>query len=293
MARKILISILCLVCLGMIVTRVWSTAWHGTGDYLNIRLGNVNVSYGGYRCDVVVKVSGVLNNRTAPRLFKNYRWFGYTLDRGWIRGWCPFWFVFALCACYPSIVLTRYRLRQRATLQRQLQGLCTVCGYDLTGLTMPRCPECSTSSQCKPISSRVRKLVKIETIVILFVGLGIVNSLFYVCTITLLTFLFSQNYVGEYLIETPIQTMISILWYTFYIGFILGPAWTLFAILLFYRKSLSGQTKVLMSIVAALGFFHAIVGYVYPIVGYIFLLIPTALLFIICLFLRRTLPNDD
>ena len=49
----------------------------------------------------------------------------------------PLWFPFLLFAVYPAFVVTRFRRRRR-------KGWCTRCGYNLTALTTPRCPECST-----------------------------------------------------------------------------------------------------------------------------------------------------
>ena len=34
--------------------------------------------------------------------------------------------------------------RRRRKLCRELEGLCSKCGYNLTGLTESRCPECGT-----------------------------------------------------------------------------------------------------------------------------------------------------
>ena len=57
----------------------------------------------------------------------------------WIR--IPFWmptglFCFLFCFSYAPF----HRRRKRKKL-----GLCLKCGYNLKGLTEPRCPECNTS----------------------------------------------------------------------------------------------------------------------------------------------------
>jgi hypothetical protein len=58
------------------------------------------------------------------------------------RIYAPVWCAVVLFAAYPlatfiSGPVRRYRRRRR--------GLCTRCGYNLTGLTEPRCPECGTT----------------------------------------------------------------------------------------------------------------------------------------------------
>lgn len=50
--------------------------------------------------------------------------------------------VIALLA-YPAAAFIRGPLR---TKRRAKRGLCVHCGYNLTGLTEPRCPECGTST---------------------------------------------------------------------------------------------------------------------------------------------------
>ncbi len=52
----------------------------------------------------------------------------------------PIWLLLLLCAAYPAhraISVIRFSSRRR-------RGLCLHCGYDLTGLTEARCPECGT-----------------------------------------------------------------------------------------------------------------------------------------------------
>ena len=47
--------------------------------------------------------------------------------------------LFALFALYPALAFIRGPLRR---WRRRKRGLCIHCGYNLTGLTEPRCPEC-------------------------------------------------------------------------------------------------------------------------------------------------------
>jgi hypothetical protein len=51
----------------------------------------------------------------------------------------PFWFIGAVLLTAPSIALVRGPLRRN---RRRRRGECVQCGYKLTGLVEPRCPEC-------------------------------------------------------------------------------------------------------------------------------------------------------
>lgn len=52
----------------------------------------------------------------------------------------PCWFVAAAFAISPTLALIRGPLRR---YRRRRKGSCVECGYNLTGLTEPRCPECA------------------------------------------------------------------------------------------------------------------------------------------------------
>ena len=51
----------------------------------------------------------------------------------------PPWVPVVLFATYPTIAFIRGPVRR---WRRRKRGLCIHCGYNLTGLTEPRCPEC-------------------------------------------------------------------------------------------------------------------------------------------------------
>ena len=52
----------------------------------------------------------------------------------------PMWFTSLLLVAYPIVALVREIRRRR----RRRRGFCRKCGYNLTGLSEPRCPECGT-----------------------------------------------------------------------------------------------------------------------------------------------------
>lgn len=51
----------------------------------------------------------------------------------------PWWFACMILVSYPAWFLVRGSVRLR---RRRRQGLCLACGYNLTGNTSGRCPEC-------------------------------------------------------------------------------------------------------------------------------------------------------
>ncbi len=55
----------------------------------------------------------------------------------------PPWLLFALLVVSPAALLARGPLRR---YRRRKRGLCLRCGYNLTGLPEPRCPECGAST---------------------------------------------------------------------------------------------------------------------------------------------------
>ena len=58
-----------------------------------------------------------------------------------LRVQAPLWFLVLRFAAYPALAFIRGPLRR---WRRRRKGLCAKCGYNLTGLTAPRCPECGT-----------------------------------------------------------------------------------------------------------------------------------------------------
>jgi hypothetical protein len=54
----------------------------------------------------------------------------------------PNWLLTVGLLIYPTIAFIRGPLRRWSQRRRHRQGLCTNCGYDLTGNTSGVCPEC-------------------------------------------------------------------------------------------------------------------------------------------------------
>lgn len=64
---------------------------------------------------------------------------------GFVRGVAvPHWLLVVACWSWPFISLTRSLLQRR---RRARRGFCLKCGYNLTGNTSGRCPECGSELQ--------------------------------------------------------------------------------------------------------------------------------------------------
>ena len=63
----------------------------------------------------------------------------------------PLWLIFPILVAYPAIAFIRGPLRR---WRRPRKGLCRNCGYNLRGLTEPRCPECATAFDPKLLAAR-------------------------------------------------------------------------------------------------------------------------------------------
>ncbi len=54
----------------------------------------------------------------------------------------PLWFIVLTCGAYPFVVLVVAPIRRH---RRRKRNECIRCGYSLTGLPEPRCPECGAA----------------------------------------------------------------------------------------------------------------------------------------------------
>ncbi|MGB2985041.1 MAG: hypothetical protein WBE26_04085 [Phycisphaerae bacterium] len=59
-----------------------------------------------------------------------------------LRSWI--WPPLTLLLAYPAAAIVRDRIHHYVRRYRRKHGLCVRCGYNLTGLIEPRCPECGT-----------------------------------------------------------------------------------------------------------------------------------------------------
>lgn len=92
----------------------------------------------------------VLNETTpSTRMWEADHWVRSPRPPRWIQLRIPLWLMSAVFGVYPAMTLLIPFLRDRHCSRR---GLCRGCGYDLTGLIEPRCPECATPFEPRVVS---------------------------------------------------------------------------------------------------------------------------------------------
>ncbi len=64
----------------------------------------------------------------------------------------PIWAPFLVFAAYPVFAMIRGPLKRR---RRRLRNECIHCGYNLTGLVEPRCPECGGANVLQELSNEL------------------------------------------------------------------------------------------------------------------------------------------
>ena len=89
------------------------------------------VKFGGYK--------GVETTWWPSKTLGGNRLLGYRTDR--LNMAIPMWLPTLLFSVWPAWLSLPLHRRRR----RKMFGLCLKCGYNLRGLTKPRCPECNTS----------------------------------------------------------------------------------------------------------------------------------------------------
>ena len=144
MFRKIVISVLVISASVIASAGIAELAGWDPWDFTWGKLSEGHeVSIGVSEGDLTVLY---LFSSTDPHLTSVHGRMGFWYVRGefdadcFLMVYCPFWIPVLLVAAYPILLLIktiRLRLRHKP-------GHCSKCGYDLTGLPDPRCPECGT-----------------------------------------------------------------------------------------------------------------------------------------------------
>ena len=186
MVRKAVILVLTASATVVAIVWGWCRYWEGVIGGWSIRLGDVALSHKSFDYDLVLSIGPIPDSGWRPTTFAAAAGFGYSIGRGYARFWVPFWFAFILFAACPTCSFVRWYLQRRHIHERILQGRCIQCGYDLAGLTQPRCPECW--SEIPPAARSIRRpdLYRLADIGLLFLSLGIGSGI--ISEAALLTF---------------------------------------------------------------------------------------------------------
>lgn len=287
MIRKFVMIVLIAASSLSAATWAWSRAWEGALGGWELRVGSVSLEHSGYRYDMVLSIGEPPSLRRRRMRFGKFGGFGYRIERGFASVGVPFPFPVCLFAAYPCFVLVRTRLRRRVVLNRQLGGMCTQCGYDLTGLTEPRCPECSTAIESVTAPTRIARALRIRDAFFLFICLGIGYAV--LSWVISLTFgVIASPYFGPADMASEFfGQIVGIIGF----GAGIGIFWCSFGVLLLHRKPVR-QVIVPLGLVAGATAFVAAALFVFiPVMGWIMLAMPTVSLLIACIILRRTAPD--
>ncbi|UCE61577.1 MAG: hypothetical protein JSU63_07465 [Phycisphaerales bacterium] len=287
MIRNVVIIVLVLASVAAAAAWAWSRAWEDAIGGWSARLGGITLAHEGYGYDLVLRVGDHPGSRWRPFRFGQLGGFGYSFGRGYARIWVPFWFSVCVLAAYPCFVLLKTRLRRRLILERQLEGLCTQCGYDLTGLTEPRCPECSAAIKPMIATARTAKALRLRDTFLLFVCLGIgygVLSWLILLTIGLI----ASPYFGPAdLASEFFGQVVGVVGY----GAVVGIFWCSFGVPLLRRKPVRRIVIPLALGAGAAACVTVPLTAFIPAVGWIVVLVPTLSLVIACAIIRRTAPD--
>ena len=65
--------------------------------------------------------------------------------------WCPFWLLFL--GCVAVLIYDHFVRKTSLHRKRRERNKCETCGYNLTGLTEPRCPECGSAFRTREVGN--------------------------------------------------------------------------------------------------------------------------------------------
>ncbi len=301
MFRSVLrrVVILVLTAAAVVVAFIWSWCkyWEGVIGGWSIRLGDFALSHTSYNfCDLSLSIGTTPDTAWRATRFARVDGFGYAIGPNYASLSAPFWFVFVLLATYPSWSLVRWYINERRTQERMVEGRCVTCGYNFTGLTEPRCPECSTEIPAPTLSMRRVRLCRLAELFAFFLCLGIGWG-------TLTAIVIEATRVPS-LASSPFFPSPFFSWADwvgawfggfpsiFGWGAAMGLLWCTFGVPLLFRKPNRRIAAPLTATVCTTCFIVAITAVLYPPLGQ-FLIIPapTTVALLTCIMLRRTTPD--
>ena len=284
MIRNVVIIILVSAAVATAASWAWSRAWEGAIGGWSVRLGDMSLAHWGNGYDLVLSVGEHPGPRWRPSRFGDFEGFGYSFGRGYARIWVPFWFSVCVLSAYPCFVLLKTRLRRRLILERQLEGLCTQCGYDLTGLTEPRCPECSATITPTTATAQRVKALRLRDTFLLFVCLGIGHRVLSLLMLLAISVIASQYFGPGDLVAEFFGQVVGAAVH----GAVLGIFWCSFGVPLLHRKPVRRIAIPLAVVAGAAACIAALLAVTVPGVCRIVVPVPTLSLVIACAIIRRT-----
>ena len=288
MIRTVVIIVLVSAAVATAANWAWSRAWQDVNGGWSIRVGSVILANDGCGSRLVLHVGAPPHPRSRSWRSAQVGGFGYSIGQGHRRYWVPFWFPVVIFAAYPCFLLVRRRLRERTALERQLRGLCVECGYDLTGLPEPRCPECSAAVPATTVTARTMTILRTRDAILLFVCLGIGYRLLSLLAFLTMALIFSPYFGPADLASEFSGHFLVVGGY----GAVLGLCWCSFGVPLLHRKSMRDVVGPLALVAGVVACVKESLAAIAPIIGgWTALLVTTTALVIACLVLRRVLPD--
>lgn len=290
MIRRLIIIVLVSACVLTAGMWAWARVFEGVAGGWSRQVGCLTLEHERYGYDLVLRIGDHALPRPRPLRLGQLGEFGGYISRGYASFGMPFWFPVFGFAAYPGYALIKTRRRRWISLERQLEGRCTQCGYDLTGLPEQRCPECSATIHLVAATARTVRAWRLRDAFLLFVALGIGYGLLswtVALTLGLILLTASPRFGHADLASLFLGHVLHVAG----LGSVLGIFWCSFGVPLLCRKPLSRVIFPLVLVAGAAPCVTVLLTAFMPRLWWTALPIATLALLIACVILRRTIPD--